>query len=77
MRVSISYSFKWVHSFTRLYTILLAALWQKFNLLDLLSRYWALTHWPPKLKTDETGPHPAALCACTATDQLGMSFTVK
>jgi Transposase DDE domain/Domain of unknown function (DUF4372) len=30
---------KWAHSFTRLFTILRAALWQKFDLLDLLTRY--------------------------------------
>ena len=35
----LSYLSKWGHSFTRLLTILRAALWQKFDLLDLLSRY--------------------------------------
>jgi Transposase DDE domain/Domain of unknown function (DUF4372) len=35
----LSYLSKWGHSFTRLFTILRAALWQKFDLLDLLSRY--------------------------------------
>ena len=35
----LSYLSKWAHSFTRLFTILRAALWQKFDLLDLLSRY--------------------------------------
>jgi hypothetical protein len=35
----LSYLSKWAHSFTRLFTILRAALWQKFDLLDLLARY--------------------------------------
>jgi hypothetical protein len=35
----LSYLSKWTHSFTRLFTILRAALWQKFDLLDLLARY--------------------------------------
>jgi hypothetical protein len=35
----LSYLSKWAHSFTRLFTILRAALWQKFDLLDLLSGY--------------------------------------
>jgi hypothetical protein len=35
----LSYLSKWAHSFTRLFTILRAALWQKFDLLDLLRRY--------------------------------------
>ncbi len=34
-----SYLSKWAHSFTRLFTILRAALWRKFDLLDLLARY--------------------------------------
>jgi hypothetical protein len=35
----LSYLSKWAHSFTRLFTILRAALWRKFELLDLLHRY--------------------------------------
>jgi hypothetical protein len=35
----LSYLSHWSHSFTRLFTILRAALWQKFDLLDLLARY--------------------------------------
>jgi hypothetical protein len=35
----LSYLSKWAHSFTRLFTILRAALWQKFDLLALLARY--------------------------------------
>jgi hypothetical protein len=35
----LSYLSQWAHSFTRLFTILRAALWQKFDLLDLLRRY--------------------------------------
>jgi len=35
----LSYLSKWAHSFTRLFTILRAALWQRFDLLDLLARY--------------------------------------
>jgi len=35
----LSYLSKWGHSFTRLFTILRAALWEKYNLLDLLARY--------------------------------------
>ena len=35
----LSYLSKWAHSFTRLFTILRAALWQKFDLLDLLASY--------------------------------------
>jgi len=35
----LSYLSTWAHSFTRLFTILRAALWQKFDLLDLLARY--------------------------------------
>jgi hypothetical protein len=35
----LSYLSKWSHSFTRLFTILRAALWQKFDLPDLLARY--------------------------------------
>ena len=34
-----SYLSKWAHSFTRLFTILRAALWRKFDLLSLLARY--------------------------------------
>jgi Transposase DDE domain/Domain of unknown function (DUF4372) len=35
----LSYLSKWTHSFTRLFTILRAALWEKYDLLNLLSRY--------------------------------------
>ncbi len=35
----LSYLSKWSHSFTRLFTILRAALWRKFDLLGLLERY--------------------------------------
>jgi len=35
----LSYLSQWGHSFTRLFTILRAALWRKFDLLDLLARY--------------------------------------
>ena len=35
----LSYLSKWSHSFTRLFTILRAALWEKYNLLDLLVHY--------------------------------------
>lgn len=35
----LSHLSKWAHSFTRLFTILRAALWRKFDLLDLLARY--------------------------------------
>jgi hypothetical protein len=35
----LSYLSKWAHSFTRLFTILRAALWEKYNLLELLRRY--------------------------------------
>lgn len=35
----LSYLSKWAHSFTRLFTILRAALWQKFDLRDLLASY--------------------------------------
>jgi hypothetical protein len=35
----LSYLSKWAHSFTRLFTILRAALWQKFALRDLLASY--------------------------------------
>jgi hypothetical protein len=35
----LSYLSKWGHSFTRLFTILRAALWEKYDLLNLLSRY--------------------------------------
>jgi hypothetical protein len=35
----LSYLSKWAHSFTRLFTILRAALWEKYDLLNLLSRY--------------------------------------
>ncbi len=35
----LSYLSKWAHSFTRLFTILRAALWQKLDLLKLLARY--------------------------------------
>lgn len=35
----LSYLSKWAHSFTRLFTILRAALWEKYDLRDLLSRY--------------------------------------
>ena len=35
----LSYLSQWAHSFTRLFTILRAALWEKYNLLDLLARY--------------------------------------
>ncbi len=34
-----NYLSKWAHSFTRLFTILRAALWQKFDLRDLLASY--------------------------------------
>ena len=33
------YRCRWAHSFTRLFTILRAALWEKYDLLDLLGRY--------------------------------------
>src|SRR5208282_4841245 len=29
-----------------------------------------LSYRPPRLKTADGGPHPAALCACTVPDQL-------
>jgi hypothetical protein len=35
----LSYLSKWSHSFTRLFTILRAALWEKLDLLKLLARY--------------------------------------
>jgi len=35
----LSYLSKWTHSFTRLFTILRAALWEKYDLLNLLSCY--------------------------------------
>lgn len=35
----LSYLSKWPHSFTRLFTILRSALWQKFDLFDLLGCY--------------------------------------
>ncbi len=35
----LSYLSKWAHSFTRLFTILRAALWEKYDLLNLLSCY--------------------------------------
>jgi len=35
----LSYLSKWAHSFTRLFTILRAALWQKFDLRNLLASY--------------------------------------
>lgn len=35
----LSYLSNWGHSFTRLFTILRAALWEKFDLLKLLARY--------------------------------------
>jgi hypothetical protein len=35
----LSYLSQWTHSFTRLFTILRAALWQKFDLRNLLERY--------------------------------------
>ena len=35
----LSYLSKWAHSFTRLFTILRAVLWEKIDLLKLLSRY--------------------------------------
>lgn len=35
----LSYLSKWAHSFTRLFTMVRAALWEKFDLLHLLSRY--------------------------------------
>jgi Transposase DDE domain/Domain of unknown function (DUF4372) len=35
----LSYLSKWTHSFTRLFTILRATLWEKYDLLNLLSRY--------------------------------------
>ena len=35
----LSYVSKWSHSFTRLFTILRAALWEKLDLLKLLTRY--------------------------------------
>ena len=35
----LSYLSKWAHSFTRLFTILRAALWEKFDLLKLLACY--------------------------------------
>jgi hypothetical protein len=35
----LSYLSKWAHSFTRLFTILRAALWENYSLLDLLTRY--------------------------------------
>ena len=34
-----SYLSKWGHSFTRLFTILRAVLWEKFDLLQLLKCY--------------------------------------
>ena len=30
---------QWAHSFSRLFTLVRAALWQKWNALDLLRRY--------------------------------------
>lgn len=35
----LSYLSKWAHSFTRLFTVLRAAQWQKLDLLELLARY--------------------------------------
>jgi hypothetical protein len=35
----LSYLSRWVHSFTRLFTILRAALWEKYDLLNLLACY--------------------------------------
>jgi hypothetical protein len=35
----LSYLSKWSHSFTRLFTVLRAALWQKFDLMDLFKCY--------------------------------------
>ena len=35
----VSYLSKWAHSFTRLFTILRAVLWEKFDLLKLLGSY--------------------------------------
>jgi hypothetical protein len=50
----LSYLSKWAHSFTRLLTILRAALWRKFDLLDLLARYGqqaaAFAIWPAPTK---------------------------
>jgi hypothetical protein len=35
----LSYLSKWAHSFTRLFTLLRAALWEKYDLLNLLARH--------------------------------------
>lgn len=35
----LAYLSKWAHSFTRLFTVLRAALWEKYDLLDLLACY--------------------------------------
>jgi hypothetical protein len=35
----LSYLSNWAHSFTRLFTVLRAALWEKYDLLNLLARY--------------------------------------